>query len=332
LVGAEKEVAVSRYVIYGAGGVGGVLGGRLFQQDKEVALICRGAHHDAIAENGLRVDGPEDSVTLKIPVARHPAELGIAEDDVVVLTMKSQDTHEALEALKRCAPPSISLLCAQNGVANEAAGLRFFPNVYGACVVCATTYLAPGVVKAHHAPTTGALDLGRYPSGIDEQALAIATDFTDATWKTSPREDVMLWKHTKLLRNLGNVVHALCGPDLREGPIFDRLREEGEAVYAAAGIDTVPTSGWGEERQDLVRFLPVEGYDSPAGSTWQSVIRGAGSVETDYLNGEVVLLGRLHGVPTPANAAFARLANSLAFSGSGVGRLSEAELLGAIAA
>jgi 2-dehydropantoate 2-reductase len=331
LVGDEDEVVGMRYVIYGAGGVGGVLGGRLFQHGMEVVLICRGAHHDAIAESGLRVDGPEDSVTLKIPVARHPAELGIAEDDVVVLTMKSQDTHEALEALKRCAPPSISILCAQNGVANEPAALRFFPNVYGVCVVCATTYLAPGVVKANHAPTTGALDLGRYPSGIDEQALAIAKDFTGATWKTSPRDDVMVWKHTKLLRNLGNVIHALCGPDLRRGPIFDRLREEGEAVFAAAGIDTVPPDDWNEDRQDLVRFLPVEGYASPGGSTWQSLIRGAGSVETDYLNGEIVLLGRLHGVPTPANATVARLANSLALSGSGVGRLSEAELLAASA-
>jgi 2-dehydropantoate 2-reductase len=232
--------------------------------------------------------------------------------------------------LRRCAPPSISLVCAQNGVANEPAALRFFPNVYGACVVCATTYLAPGVVKANHAPTTGALDLGRYPSGIDARTLAIADDFTEATWETSPRDDVMVWKHTKLLRNLGNVVHALCGPDLRQGPIFDRLREEGEAVFAAAGIDTVSASDWGEERQDLVRFLPVEGYDDPAGSTWQSLIRGAESVETDYLNGEIVLLGRLRGVPTPANATVTRLANSLAFSGSGVGRLSEAELLEAI--
>jgi 2-dehydropantoate 2-reductase len=39
------------------------------------------------------------------------------------------------------------------------------------------------------------------------------------------------------------------------------------------------------------------------GSTWQSIERGLPSVETDYLNGEIVRLGRLHGVPTPVNAA-----------------------------
>jgi 2-dehydropantoate 2-reductase len=44
----------------------------------------------------------------------------------------------------------------------------------------------------------------------------------------------------------------------------------------------------------------VAGATRGGGSTWQAW-RGAG-VETDYLNGEIALLGRLHGVPTPANA------------------------------
>ncbi|WUJ19490.1 hypothetical protein OHS70_07955 [Streptomyces sp. NBC_00390] len=37
------------------------------------------------------------------------------------------------------------------------------------------------------------------------------------------------------------------------------------------------------------------------GSTWQSLVRGTGSIETDHLNGEMVLLGRQQGVPTPVN-------------------------------
>jgi len=321
---------VGRYVIYGAGGVGGVLGGRLFEHGNEVALICRGEHRAAIAASGLRVDSPEGSVTLPVPVFGTPAEVGLDADDVVVLTMKSQDTLGALEALERCAPPSIALLCAQNGIANEGLALRFFEHVYGLCVVCATTYLAPGVVMAHSAPTSGAFDLGRYPGGVDDRARTIADDFTAATWPTTLRADVMRWKHTKLLRNLGNVVHALCGPELREGPVFERLSAEGRAVFAAAGIATVSPEEWAEGgRQALVRFLPVEGHPHPAGSTWQSLVRGAGSVETDYLNGEIVLLGRLHGVPTPANAAVMRLGSALVASGSGPGTMREDELLAA---
>jgi 2-dehydropantoate 2-reductase len=52
----------------------------------------------------------------------------------------------------------------------------------------------------------------------------------------------------------------------------------------------------------------VGGRQRAGGSSWQSIARGAGSIETDYLNGEIALLGRLHGVPTPVNAAMQRLA------------------------
>jgi 2-dehydropantoate 2-reductase len=50
-------------------------------------------------------------------------------------------------------------------------------------------------------------------------------------------------------------------------------------------------------------------------------------VETDYLNGEVVLLGRLHGVPTPANELLQRLANEAAREGRRPGSLGERDLL-----
>ena len=42
---------------------------------------------------------------------------------------------------------------------------------------------------------------------------------------------------------------------------------------------------------------------------------GRGSIEADYPNGEIVLLGRLHGVPTPVNAALQQLANEVARAG-----------------
>ena len=54
-------------------------------------------------------------------------------------------------------------------------------------------------------------------------------------------------------------------------------------------------------RGDRLRLQPVDGELRPGGSSWQSLARGVGTIETDYLNGEIVLLGRLHGVPTPAN-------------------------------
>jgi 2-dehydropantoate 2-reductase len=50
----------------------------------------------------------------------------------------------------------------------------------------------------------------------------------------------------------------------------------------------------------------------PGGSSWQSLHRHTGDTETDYLNGEIVLLGRLHAVATPANELMQQLARECA--------------------
>jgi 2-dehydropantoate 2-reductase len=57
---------------------------------------------------------------------------------------------------------------------------------------------------------------------------------------------------------------------------------------------------------------PIGGSSRPGGSSWQSLRRGSGAIESDYLNGEIALLGRVHGVPTPVNATLQRLANAAA--------------------
>src|SRR3954469_23963258 len=112
-----------RFVIYGAGGIGAVLGGRLFESGHDVVLIARGAHHDAIRDNGLRVESPASTVTLNVPVVDHPSKLTFPDDDVVLMAMKSQDTDGALEDLAAAAPddPRLAVVSVQNGVANEGA-------------------------------------------------------------------------------------------------------------------------------------------------------------------------------------------------------------------
>jgi len=64
-----------RFVVYGAGAIGGVVGARLFQSGHEVVLIARGAHYEAIRDKGLRIQSPADDETLPIPVVDHPSRL-----------------------------------------------------------------------------------------------------------------------------------------------------------------------------------------------------------------------------------------------------------------
>lgn len=295
-----------RFVVYGAGAIGATIGARLSQHGHEVVLIARGAHGEALREKGLRLLDPAGEAVVRLRVAGSPAEVDWAEGDVVLLAMKSQDTEPALDELATAAPDTeLPVVCAQNGVANERRALRRFENVYAMCVMLPASLLEPGVVEANGTPCTGMLDLGRYPAGTDAVAVEVAAALEASTFSSRALPDVMRWKHRKLLSNLANSVEALCGTAVREpdaAPLLRAAREEGEACLAAAGADVASHEEDAERRGDLVRMRPAAGRRRLGGSTWQSLQRGSPSVETDFLNGEIILLGRLHGVPTPVNA------------------------------
>jgi 2-dehydropantoate 2-reductase len=320
-----------RFVVYGAGGIGGVLGGRLFEHGHEVVLIARGAHGEAIRERGLVVESPDTTVTLRIEAVATPGEVAWKDGDVVLLAMKSQDTASALDALVDSVDRSTPIVCAQNGVANERIALRQFANVYGVCVMCPTTYLEAGIVQAHSAPTTGIMDIGRYPSGVDETATAIARAFSESSYVSDAVPDIMRSKYQKLLMNLGNAIEAACGPSARGGELADRAKAEGVAVLTAAGIAFAGDEEDAARRGTHLSLRPIGGQRRGGGSTWQSFARGAHAVETDFLNGEIVLLGRQHGIPSPVNEVLQDLARELTRAGAAPGSLSVDEVLTRVA-
>ena len=108
-----------RFIIYGAGGVGCTIGGRLSLGGHEVVLICRGDHLKAIRANGLLLKAPEGEHLVNIVAVAHPNEIEWRAGDVAILAMKTQDTEPALRELERTAGTSVPVFCAQNGVENE---------------------------------------------------------------------------------------------------------------------------------------------------------------------------------------------------------------------
>jgi 2-dehydropantoate 2-reductase len=293
-----------RFVILGAGGIGATIGGRLHQAGHDVALIARGAHGEALRLRGLTLAAPHERAQLDIPTYLHPGQVAWHDDDVVILAAKSQDTAAAAQTLLAAAGPRIPVVAAQNGVANERTLSRWFEHVHAMCVMCPTAHLEPGVVVAHSAPVTGILDLGRFPEGTDHVDEAVATALRSSTFESIARPDIMRWKYRKLINNLGNAVEALCGDGRAWADVAESvglLEAEAQQVLAAAGIDPVTEAEDDERRADHLQVQVVESQPRGGGSTWQSLTRGSG-IETDYLNGEIALLGRLHGVPVPANA------------------------------
>ncbi|WP_042417535.1 ketopantoate reductase family protein [Streptacidiphilus anmyonensis] len=324
-----------RYVIVGAGAVGGAMGGRLAQSGHEVALVARGAHLDALRTDGLRLVTPQGTERMRIPAYAHHEDLGpLRPDDVLVLAVKSQDTEAVLRDWARAAVSgggtageTLPVVCAQNGVANEGAALRYFADVVGMCVWLPATHLQPGTVVTHCAPLSGILTLGGFTSAADRFAARIAADLKDSMFDAPVVPDVMRWKYGKLLNNLANALEALVG---REGipnaaDLWQIVRAEGVAVLDAAGI----AYSTEEERQAVqggrMGVVPIPDVVRAGGSTWQSLTRGGG-VEVDFLNGEISMLGRLHGVPTPANDLVRREVIRLAAEGLPPGSAAPAEL------
>ncbi|MCL2734165.1 MAG: 2-dehydropantoate 2-reductase [Actinomycetia bacterium] len=317
-----------RYLIIGAGAVGGTIGGRLFEAGHEVVLVARGAHAEALRERGLRLELPGRDLELPVPVATSPQELTPRPDDVLVLAVKTQDSVAALDTWAAYGE-DLPVVCAQNGVENERLALRRFRDVHGMCVWLPSEHLEPGVVRAPCAPLTGMLHVGRFPSGTDEVTRRIAADLEKSGFAAPVTDDVMAWKYAKLLANLGNAVQAVCGPAEDTPPaaqLAAAARAEGEAVLAAAGIRCIDQQEQTRVRGDRMRPQPLKGAERGGGSSWQSLARGTGSIETDYLNGEIVLLGRTIGVPTPVNEALQRTADHFARTHRPPGTLTPPEL------
>jgi 2-dehydropantoate 2-reductase len=320
-----------RVIIFGAGAVGSILGGRLHQGGADVMLVARPAHVEAINTYGLRLRMASHTDIIDVPAVTSVDELHPGDDDVVIITAKTQDTpaiHDALLAWN----PSVAVVCGTNGVEHERMALRRFERVYGMVIQMPSQFEKPGEVTALFSPNNALVDVGRFPSGVDGTTSTLAA-MIEASPRLScqPDADVMAQKYAKLLLNLGNAADAACGRDGRNAQVVAVAIAEGRRVLDAAGIRYRQI---GEMRQKMRDRMATMQFDIPigdtflGGSTWQSLAKGATTLETDYFNGEINLLGRMHGMATPANLFLQQLATRMLHERSQPGTRSTADLDG----
>ncbi len=304
---------------------------------------------DALRAHGLRLATPLGTHQLRIPAVGGPDELELRRDDVLIIATKTQDVAGVLGdwawqpvAGETVAAAALPVVCAQNGVASERFALRRFRQVSAMYVWLPATHLEPGTVHAQGTPLAGVLGVGRYPSGTDATTERIGADLAASRLLAPVVPDVMRWKYGKLLDNLNNAIEALCGraavgfgsePAAEDAAeLYQRTRAEGIAAYAAAGIAFAAPEELAAVRGASVRIQQVDGATRTGGSSWQSLIRGTGTIEADYLNGEIALLGREHGVPIPVNEALQRLANQAARERRTPGFMTPGQILAAASA
>jgi 2-dehydropantoate 2-reductase len=323
-----------RVAIVGAGAIGCFLAARLSEGGHAITLVGRRAQVEAVNDGGLllteRRRTPRRYRLRAVPaLAEQP--------DLVLLTVKTQDVAQACRDIRPfvAGTPVVAM---QNGIQGDhlAAEVLGREVVVGAVVMCAASYLYPGEVAVQF---PGWLIVGEPFGAVGPRTRAIAGVLGSAV-PTYLTRHLARVRWSKLISNLNNALCAATGLSLAEvaraayGPTLAvRLMKEGSMVARAAGIG-LDHGLYGLSpralRQDpnaaliallqatMAAVLPVLpervaekviatagrsrlGSLAVRGSTWQSIARGRPS-EIDYLNGEIVRLGRRLGLPTPWNS------------------------------
>ena len=342
----HRVAGMSRYVIIGAGAIGGGLGARLVQSGADVVLVARGDHLRTMQDTGLRLRTPEEDVTLPVTAVASISEVELQADDVVVISTK---THQVLDVLPELADAVVQradgsvaglagdllpVFLATNGVSAEDLAARYLRRVFGICLWMPAIHLQPGEVVLRAVPTTGVLHLGRVRrEAVDDADRAlleqVAEDWRRARFGVTLPEDVMAWKYRKLIGNLGNVVDAVVADAEEARPAVAAADREARQVLTLARIAVIDDETEAAARAEGFSIEAVPGLENVrlGGSTWQSLSRSTGSIETDYLNGEIVRIAHIHGTTAPVNSVLARLGRRAVREGRGPGWLTASELV-----
>ena len=324
----SKEHAIRRIAVIGAGAVGSALGALLHRAGQDVILVARRAHIAAIRQDGLRVDG--DTGNFIAPI--EATETLDFRPDLALLTVKTQDVIAAVKA-NHGFLNDVPVVTFQNGVHSDELVASLLPReqILSAVVLMHATYLLPGKVTVVY---QGKLILGR-PFGPRDSKLEDIAHILNQAVPTRVTDNIQGAHWLKLVVNLNNALPAITNHTMSQvyANVFLRdiavgLMREGLRVINRANIrlESLPNVSVGLTR--LMSWMPsgIAGRIAAAkvralttvwplwGSTLQSIQRGR-PTEIDYLNGEIVELGKRHGEATPLNTKMVELVHQVERTG-----------------
>jgi 2-dehydropantoate 2-reductase len=300
-----------KIIILGAGAIGCLVGGYLWHAGNEVVLVGRPGQVEIINKNGLKLITPLHDHILKIPAVTSLNQVNISPNNVTFLCVKGQDTEQALFELKSVVK-NIPVLCMQNGVRNEEIAARHFSKVYGAMLRIGAEYLKNGEIVARSYPP-GLIILGCYPEGTDSLAVQISEKLHMAGFWVKLSDTIMAYKWGKLRSNLDNVVHAITNTTGAEvESIVKATKRELDELLKEAGIHLISQAEVAREWPEIIAPEQFDANRRIRNSTWQSFTRKQGSVETEFLNGEVVRLAKKLGRLAPLNEKLTQIAQQIA--------------------
>lgn len=283
--------------VAGAGAVGCYFGGRLYVAGHEVTFLARGKHLHAMRQQGLAIQEEDQEYIVDGTFTEHVADL--ADADLVLFCVKSNDTKEMAEQLKAILKETAMVMTMQNGVDNEETLL----DVFGADrILSAVTYIQaavdpPGKIRQQGRVKLVIGDLGSSSDIVSD----VVSLLQEAGVDTVPSENILSRKWNKLMWNATfNPLSALSGARVGEILDDDQLRKTAETICREV-IDVAIHKGLPVDAESTVSqiFSRAEIARQHRTSMLQDRLRGK-RMEVEAMCGYITKQGALYGLQTPA--------------------------------
>jgi 2-dehydropantoate 2-reductase len=296
-----------RFLVLGAGAVGGYFGGRLAEAGGDVTFLVRGPRATALAEHGLKVESPLGD--FRVPVKLATADRVGGPYDVVLLTAKHYDLDTAIEAIRPGMGADSAVLPLLNGLLHlNRLDAAFGPDrVLGGVAYVGASLLPDGSIR-HHNSLSG-IAFGERGGGVSERARAIEAAFAGTPVSAPASENIRLDMWEKFV-----MISAMAGMNcLMRGTVGEIVAsEDGAALMSAALAEchsVAAASGFAPRPQahERVAAMLTERGSVNSASMRQDLEAGR-RTEADAILGDMLARARGFGIATPLlNAAYCHL-------------------------
>lgn len=288
-----------RIMVMGAGAVGGYFGGRIAERtSREVIMIARGDHLAAIRERGLEIRSPEGDSIIRAGALEDPAQA--PEPDLILFTVKSYDTEEAIGKIRPVVTEQTQILTIQNGIENYAKLSEAFGEeriIQGLCRIGATI-TRPGIIEHR---SLGSVVVGEADGSASDRLTALEDIFEETRIAFTISNDIRHEIWVKFAWN--SIFNMLTGAaevtvdKLFEHPeseqlcydLFDEIR----SVAASEGVTLT--------RKDKDEILEnSRGLTGFSTSTYTDRKKGK-PLEYEAFSGAIVRLARKYSIEVPHN-------------------------------
>lgn len=276
-----------RYLILGAGALGGFFGGRMLEAGLDTTFQVRERRAAVLAKRGLRIASPKGDIQIDKPPLVQADGLK-AEYDTIILSCKAYDLDSAMEAIAPAVGTDTAIIPLLNGMDHiERLQQRFdVRNVLGGLSVISASLDAEGDVLHHN--DLDLLSFGELDGSRSVRVGAIESDLLKTRFTVQAPDDIQLamwekWCFIASLAGINCLMRASIGAVIDAGGVSLALKLYDECAAVAASQGFAPRA---EVRQRARSALSAEGSSLTA-SMLRDIQRGS-RTEGEHILGSLL--------------------------------------------